>query len=316
MKWNSIRLGYRYLSLIAAAIIFQQLASGSPKLGGDDPTGPPPGPPPCPTIEFLCDGPPPKPEDPLQQLCQCGPGQWIRVTKQPQLDPFPEIHSRWSGSDNFVAWQTSSDRVAHDGQASVNVTIAGTSRFWHAGSKSGSHVAQYSGGWTEQWQGTFPACARSVMLAAVGSGALTIGGSCAARLGCSAATTATASGGAMSRGNATATVTGLEIHGAVSFDELVRESKINGNFGADITLSSPGLSGRMSSNQSWTVKGEGSAAGSLSFTIAPDRTYCALTNLPIMATWNGIVAVSASVSVDENGSAAGSAGSTLLLQIN
>ena len=53
----------------------------------------------------------------------------------------------------------------------------------------------------------------------------------------------------------------------------------------------------------------------MSFTVLPDRTYCALTNLPIAANWTGTVVATTAVTVDDNGSAAGSAGATLTLSV-
>lgn len=121
---------------------------------------------------------------------------------------------------------------------------------------------------------------------------------------------------ASSRGKASATLGDLEINGTVAYDHLERASKIEGNFGADVSFETPSLDGSLSSESSWTVAGQGSAAGSLTFTVAPDRTYCAFTNLPIMANWTGTVMVSAAVTVDENGSASGTAEAALTLSVH
>ncbi len=306
-----------YLLLALSALVtIHTSANAMTRFDDQPPAGPPAGPPACPDIESLCGDPPPKPGTLVEPLCHCGPGEWIRTDRTSFFNPAAPIHSSWVGSENFVGWRTSCDLVARDGTAAASIALSGTSSFWHAGSRTTNQLAQYSGGWAELWHGTYPACARSVLLAAVGSGGLGIGGSCAARMGCSAASSATAAGMATSRGNASTSLTNLEIRGTVAFDSVAQVSKIDGNFGANVAFRSGGVDGTLSSNASWTVHGQGSATGSMSFTVCPDRTYCALTNLPIAANWTGTVVVSTAVTVDENGTAAGSAGAALTLSIN
>ena len=125
----------------------------------------------------------------------------------------------------------------------------------------------------------------------------------------------TGAGMAASRGNASADLSDLEVHGTVAYDHLTHSSKIEGNFGIGVEYSSPYIDGLISAETSWTVSGQGSATGALSFTVAPDRTYCALTNLPIMAYWSGTVVASVAVTVDENGTAAGSAAAAITLSV-
>ena len=147
-------------------------------------------------------------------------------------------------------------------------------------------------------------------------GGLGIAASCAARIGCSASSTATAAGMAMSRGRANASLSNLEIRGTVTYDSVTQLSKIDGNFGANIALTNASINGTISSHSSWTVNGQGSATGALSFAVLPDRTYCAMTNLPISANWSGTVVTTTAVTVDDNGTAAGSAGAILTLRVN
>ncbi len=120
----------------------------------------------------------------------------------------------------------------------------------------------------------------------------------------------------MSRGKAYASLSNLEIRGTVTYDNITHLSKIDGNFGADVALESSHVSGSISSQSSWTVNGQGSATGALTFVVLPDRTYCALTNLPIAANWAGTVVTTTAVTVDENGSASGSAEAALTLLIH
>ena len=296
---------------VAASLAIFQSTGASPRLTDDPHKGPPP----CPNIERLCDDPNEKPVDPIQQLCQCGPGQWIRVNRAPLLNPTTPSHGAWAGSENFVGWNTSYHIGATESSATACISMNGTSYFWHAGSRSGSRIAQFTGGWKESWSGTLPSCARLVMLSAIGSGGLGIGDSCAARLGCSASSIATAAGVAMSRGRARASLSNLEIRGTVSYDNVTQLSKIDGNFGAQVALAGSHASGTISSQSSWTVNGQGAASGALTFVVMPDRTYCALTNLPITANWSGTVVTSTAVTVDENGSASGSAEAALALVI-
>ena len=304
---------WRHAALaVAASCAILQSASASPRLTDHPPEGPPP----CPNIEQLCGDPDEKPEDPIQPICQCGPGEWVRVNRTPLMNPPAPMQGAWAGSENFVGWRTSYHIAASESSATACISISGSSSFWHAGSRTGTRLAQFIGGWRETWHGTFPACTRSVLLSAVGSGGLGIGDSCAARLGCSASSTATAAGVAMSRGKAYASLSNLEIRGTVTYDDVTHLSKIDGNFGADVALASSHVSGSISSQSSWTVNGQGSATGALTFVVLPDRTYCALTNLPIAANWAGTVVTTTAVTVDENGSASGSAEAALTLLIH
>lgn len=297
---------------VAASVAILQSASASPQL----PAQPPEGPPPCPNIEQECDTLSDKPGVQYSLACECGPGVWIRENQPPILNPPVPIRGGWAGSENFVGWRTSCEFGASNSSANASISISGSSSFWHAGSRTGTHLANFSGGWKEYWRGTSPACPRSVLLAAIGSGGLGIAASCAARIGCSASSTATAAGMAMSRGRANASLSNLEIRGTVTYDSVTQLSKIDGNFGANIALTNASINGTISSHSSWTVNGQGSATGALSFAVLSDRTYCAMTNLPISANWSGTVVTTTAVTVDDNGTAAGSAGAILTLRVN
>ncbi len=299
-----------FLFVVASLVVAHQIASATP-LQRDDPDDIPF----CPDLERLCEAPPPDGGIFVEPLCECGPGGWIRQDRAPYLNPEIPIRRSWVGSEHFVGWRTMSDLRANERMASARLDIAGSSSFWHAGSRTETHLAQYGGGWIESWRGKFPACARSVLLAAVGTGGLGISGTCAARAGCSASMCCTGAGMAASRGNASADLSDLEVHGTVAYDHLTHSSKIEGNFGIGVEYSSPYIDGLISAETSWTVSGQGSATGALSFTVAPDRTYCALTNLPIMAYWSGTVVASVAVTVDENGTAAGSAAAAITLSV-
>lgn len=272
--------------------------------------------PPCPNIERLCDSAPPEHGDPVEELCQCGPGEWITTTRPPALNPSTPISQSLVTSDNSVTCRSRWTAVASQDSARVTVELSAWSNFWRAGSSVKSQMAQFSGGWTEAWRGTFPACARTVLLSANGGGALLIAATCSARYGCTASASATTDGMASSRGQASAVLSSPSIQGTVAFDSLTRSTLIEGNFGATIELLTPSIEGSFSSESSWEVVGTGSATGTLSFSVAPDRTYCAMTNLPIKARWNGTVAVALALTVDDNGSAAGVGEAALTLSVD
>lgn len=271
---------------------------------------------PCPPIEWLCDDPTPGGDWGEGPDCTCGPGEWIRSDRRPVIDPPTPQTSITATSEGWVNWRTSCTREATDGTAEVIFALSGASTFWHAGSKARTEHAQFSGGWRETWRGAFPPCARMLLLAANGHGTLAITASCAARLGCTASTACSAAGVAMSRGDASASLDGQTLQGTVGFNALDHTSEISGNFGGSLDFWTGQVEGSISRELRWKVKGQGSASGTLSFTVVPDRTYCALTNLPVMASWSGSLATTATVTVDENGTAAAATGAAIALKIH
>ena len=312
------RLFNRTVGLLAFCVLALSLcvpelslcASATAQSGGS--TGEPQ---PCPPLEWLCEVVPPDGGWGEDANCICGPGEWLRINRPPLLDPLTPQSSTITSSENFVNWQTICSREATNGTAAVTVGISGRSNFWHAGTKAIVHTAAYSGGWRETWRGTFPACVRKVMLAANGYGTLTIAASCAARPGCTAAVASSAAGMAASRQRASASIAGQSLQGTVAYNELERSTELSGNFGGSVDFWTAEVEGSISSERRWSVKGQGSATGSLSFTVSPDRTYCALTNLPILATWSATLAATATVSVDENGTASSASGAAIALSV-
>lgn len=271
---------------------------------------------PCPPFEWLCGDPIPGGDWSEGPNCTCGPGEWIRIDRQPILNPPVPQRSVVATSENWVNWVTLCTREATDGTASVTAEITGASTFWHSGTKARVHSVGYSGGWRESWRGTFPACARMLLLAANGYGTLAIAASCGALPGCTASVACSAAGVATSRGNASASIAGQSLQGTVGYNTLDRNTEISGNFGGSIDFWTAELEGSLSSEHRWSVKGQGSASGSLSFTVIPDRSYCALTNLPVTANWSASLAATATVSVDENGTAAAATGAAIALKIH
>jgi len=163
--------------------------------------------------------------------------------------------------------------------------------------------------------GSLPACPRLCLLAATGGGSVSIGVSCSARQGCSSTAGGTCTGSASSRGEAKATLDSTAIHASAQFNSSERHTLIEGNIGLPLPITNASIEGSLSAEGSWQVKGNGSAVGILAFSVKPDRTYCALTNLPVNAQWSGAAAVAAAAAVDANGAASASASATLTLQI-
>ncbi|NBX36906.1 MAG: hypothetical protein EBR10_06755 [Planctomycetes bacterium] len=276
----------------------------------DGPTAPP-----CPGLEWLCGKPPSETEDPISQLCQCGPGEWFRDPRAPLMNP-PTIQ-QVSGrtSEQFVTWRWSQCRFAEPAGASATVALHGQSTFWHAGTRTDTGFASFAGGFNERWMGSLPACPRLCLLAATGGGSVSIGVSCSARQGCSSTAGGTCTGSASSRGEAKATLDSTAIHASAQFNSSERHTLIEGNIGLPLPITNASIEGSLSAEGSWQVKGNGSAVGILAFSVKPDRTYCALTNLPVNAQWSGAAAVAAAAAVDANGAASASASATLTLQI-
>ncbi len=267
-------------------------------------------PPPCPDIERLCGsiGPDDPPDE--DQTCTCGPGEWQRVPahaiRQPR-EPFDRTARVRQGQTTFSVNRTA---AATSTGCFVQVSVSGESNWWSAGSNSLTLDASFADGWKEEWRGSLPACARSVQLAATGRGSLAVAASCSAHAGCSASTSASMSASASSRGNASAACD-EKIGCAAAYSRISASTDISGNVGAAVHLESPSIEGSFSAASEWRTDGAGSATGTLSFTVKPDRTYCALTNLPLHTRWNGTAAVSAAAAVDEDGSVGSSASANL-----
>ncbi|MSR29114.1 MAG: hypothetical protein EXS03_06010 [Phycisphaerales bacterium] len=285
------------------------LGAHHPRACADD------GPPPCPDIERMCGDYSPPPGGGEEPMCICGPGQWVRrdsLTVTLPTEPLDQSHHKRLANCTFDIDQNAYASATSAGAA---FGISGKSSWWDAGTSTTTVSAAFSSGWKETWEGSFPACPRYVMLAACGRGAVTAAAACAARPGCTASSSASVSGFAASRGNANAEITVPTISANTSYTESSRDFMISGNIGTVIPFEAPSLTGSYNSASSWVAKGTGSATGALAFTVKPDRSYCALTNIPIHTRWTGSANAVGAVSVDSNGSASGSGCATLFLSI-
>ncbi|MBM4101397.1 MAG: hypothetical protein FJ256_03935 [Phycisphaerae bacterium] len=271
--------------------------------------------PPCPSLEWLCDKPQRETEDPVGQLCQCGPGEWVRHPRSPIVNPSSVQETFGRINEQFVTWRWTRCRSAAPSEASATIALHGQSTFWHAGTRTDTAFANFAAGFNERWLGTLPACPRLCLLSASGGGSVTIGVSCSARQGCSSTAGGTCTGSASSRGKAKATLDSTAIQASAQFNSSESTTLIQGNVGVQLPFSTASIEGSLSAEGSWQVHGEGSAVGVLAFSVKPDRTYCALTNLPVNAQWSGAAAVAIAAGVDGNGAASASASASLTLAI-
>lgn len=271
--------------------------------------------PPCPSLEWLCDKPPSETEDPISQLCQCGPGEWVRHPRAPMMNPPAVQESFGRSNEQFVTWRWTRCRSAEPSEATASIALHGQSTFWHAGTRSDTAFANFAGGFNERWLGTMPACPRLCLLGASGGGSVVIGVSCSARRGCSSTAGGSCTGSASSRGDAKATLDSTAIQASAQYNSSESTTLIQGNVGVPLPISTASIEGSLSAEGSWQVHGEGSAVGVLAFSVKPDRTYCALTNLPVNAQWSGAAAVAIAAGVDGNGAASASASASVSLSI-
>ncbi|MDA0803472.1 MAG: hypothetical protein O2819_06920 [Planctomycetota bacterium] len=264
--------------------------------------------PPCPPMEILCDDYAGSGGQGEQQIdCECGDGYWIRNIVSSERSPEVPLHvtTRTTvGATRFLATRAASTETWG---ASSQVEFQGKSSWWDAGSAATMQDARYRIVYREEWRGDGAPCPRMIRLAAGGGATLHISASAAPRQGCTAATSASVSGFASSRGDASATLGPLDISGSVGYIEASSAWSVDGNFGASELYESPSVEGSLSTSVSWEVQGTGSHSGSATLAVKPDRTYCAFTNKPVTIRAVGNCVVGASGSVDDNGSCSATA---------
>ncbi len=268
---------------------------------------------PCPSIELLCGDYTP-PTDPSEDACYCGPGGWNRRRLDGVYTPIPPVDETRAIRRGFTDFLLHREASATPMILHAALNLNAKSHLWDAGSQTAQVRATCRDGWKEGWSGSLPACARPVLLAATGAGAITIGVSCTARAGCSAHASASVNGAAASRGNASANFA-ESLHASAAHTSGSNSVSVEGSIGASVDIVSPTIEGSYSREDRWSTQGIGSATGTLAFTVKPDRTYCALTNLPFTVQWSGAVAVAVAASVDENGSSSASAGGSLSIGV-
>ena len=249
--------------------------------------------------------------------CDCGPGGWIRMPASSSLLQEPSAPEESASGVAFnYTFNWTRTAQAQPTSASASVQFSGRSWFGNAGSLAKGAMASFSTVEREIWSGSLPACPRDVMLAAGGGAGLSIGVTTSADAGCSAGAASGASGSCSSRGNANADLDQRTIQGAAMFNSGSNSVAIDGNFGAVIDVLTPSIEGSFNADTSWEVHGTGSATGTASFAVRPDRTYCAFTNRAITRRCRGNVVVSGAGSVASNGSCAASASASVSMHVD
>jgi hypothetical protein len=274
---------------------------------------------PCqPGFEAMCDDPDGdgEPGGILPSImCLCD-GAWVEeeITNTGAANPPSPVtdqdcYENSLGYD-YVCWTVVKSANYTTGSCHAEVTgdIQSVGGFESAGSKSGSASARYNYAvrvkWVPTGENTVP-CVREVNLAATGSAGLSITVSCAAAAGCTGAASASCSASCSSLGNASADLPNQTITGSVGYVAASSSFSASGNISAQVTpYESASVEGSYSRSQGWQTVGSGSIAGSATFNVKPDRTYCAYTNKgytkrqsgSVIANGSGTAAYSGSVS--------------------
>jgi len=294
----------RIFARVSTAAIFSGLAvcAGAVADTGGGSTQSSDGTPPCPPfVEYLCDAP----SDPGGGMgpglpCPCGPGSWVRAVPTVKLDPEQPIEmllhiGRFDVSKSLSA---TADRATVDLRASGrSVCFIGCD----TSSVSQTARASYLSSEREVWEGTAPACPRVVSIAAGGDATQAVAVSTTANQGCSASASSSMSGMCASLGDANAEMSS-GLTAKAQFNSASSKVTVSGNIGVSISIESPSIQGSFSSQDQWEAEGVGSASGSASFSVKPNRTYCAMTNKPVIRRAFGSVSVSGGASVADGGS--------------
>lgn len=278
-----------------------QGGSGHP-LGGSGPVILPA--PSCPLfMEIECNSPP-SPQEPqeISIACGCGPGAWIRHD--------PEVVSEPASPDETVetAGAFRLRRLAHATHRSATASVNGqgySSGIFFPAVQSATigATARYKSREKEVWEGPLPACPRMVMLTAVGGSQQTIALSVAAVPGCSTSASSSVSGACSSLGKASADLNQTVMANA-QVNAATSTVSISGNIGGAVFVGTSTVAGSISAQDSWVVRGAGSASGSATLSVKSDRVYCAFTNKPIVRLSQGNAAAAGSATVANGGTAA------------
>lgn len=238
--------------------------------------------------------------DAPQITLPCGPGEWVRA--EPEIVCNPATPKAEQNKQGPFVIELNSAATQRSALASVKGT--GTSGFWkRTGSVTATNQASFSFSQHEYWNGPLPACSRQVSLAAMGGATQAIAVSVHAKPGCSASASSSVSGSCSSLGKASAELRS-DIQANANFNSASSKVKLSGHIGAVTTVATPMVYGHISTQDQWETSGTGSATGTASFSIQPDRTYSALINKEITRRAVGRVSVAGSGSVGSFGSAA------------
>lgn len=249
--------------------------------------------------------------------CECGTGFWVQETTTASAKPAEPVQEACRDERiNATRWSWRRSCEAQPWYAEAYVQGSGISEFWHAGSLTKSATARFATTERERWVGTGVPCPRLVQLAAVGGGMLEVTLTCSAQAGCAATASTSIAGMCASRGDANAVLEGKTVDGSVAYRSLSRSTTVEGRLGASVDDSSMGIDGKISEQRKWEVSGAGTASGSATYTVRPDRTYCAFTNRPIARTASGSAIAVGGGTVDWNGSIAFDAMAVVAMRVH
>lgn len=263
-------------------------------------------PPPCPPlIEVPCGDP----DDsggapPIAEPCLPGPGAWVRMPIEAICMPEQPIELREQYTFGLTRWNSATQVRARPTVANCMVSLSGQSILLGVGSQSLAATASFQRTAREYWEGDGPAAPRIVQLVANGFAGLSIAVTCGPSRGCSATASAGAAGGCQSLGDASAILEPKSIGGTARYDSIDSAFRLEGDLGVAVDDSGPSMTGDVSSEISWTLEGIGSASGSASYVVRPERTYCAYTNRPIVRRAFAAMSAAVAVTVDAGSAAA------------
>lgn len=274
--------------------------------------------PPCPEfLELPCfssgDDSPGTPQGPVPQ-CAPGAGQWV-TTQEHQGTPASPMDRVDEYSVGWTRWCRSVNARSEPNRIVIGTSLYGQSIFFGAASQTAGAGGGFSTVDRETWQGPPPAAPRLLQLSAEGFASMGLSVVCAPRIGCSAAGSVSVSGTCSSLGDAWAMLPSRTLDAMAIYDSIVRRIRVAGQIGGRVDDSGLTYIGEISASDSMYTEGTGLAAGSASYTVKPDRTYCAFTNRPVVRRALGNAVAAANVSV-EAGHAAASAIAMVHMGVN
>lgn len=273
--------------------------------------------PPCPAdIQLPCGSDENSPGNEHGPAPQCvpGAGQWV-ASQQHAGTPASPIDRSDEYSVGWTRWSRATHARAEPNQIVVGTSLQGQSVLLGAATQATSATGGFSTLDRELWQGDPPAAPRLVQLSAEGFAAMGLSVVCAPRIGCSAAGSISVSGSCSSLGKAWAQLPSRSLNAAASYDAIARHIRLSGRIGGRVDDSGMTYTGEISAIDEIFTQGTGVAAGSASYTVKPDRTYCAFTNRPVVRRGLGNAVATLNVSV-EAGHAAASAVAMVRMGVN
>lgn len=273
--------------------------------------------PPCPAdIQLPCssDGSSPGNEHGPAPQCVPGAGQWVG-SQQHAGTPSSPIDRSEDYSVGWTRWSRSTHARAEPNQIVVGTSLQGQSVFLGAATQATSATGGFSTLDRELWLGDPPAAPRLVQLSAEGFAAMGLSVVCAPRIGCSASGSISVSGSCSSLGQAWAQLPSRSLNATASYNAIARQIRLSGRIGGRVDDSGLTYTGEISAIDEIYTEGTGVAAGSASYSVKPDRTYCAFTNRPVVRRGLGNAVATLNVSV-EAGHAAASAVAMVRMGVN